>query len=154
MLFCQYSLGVSAISEAQKTAISDNCSSIKESLKTTQRVDARTRVYLGGKFETILTKFMTPLNVKLVEKNISNPGLIENQSSFAEARTLFSNDFIRYQQSLEELVGMDCRTEPEAFYNKLLVVRERRKLVGQDVAKLKKLILDNVGLVTELKGKL
>lgn len=158
VLFCLMasllSLPVSAISEAQKNAVSNNCISIKESLKTTQRMDARTRVYLGGKFETILTKFITPLNVKLVEKNISNPGLIENQSSFAEMKAMFSSDFIRYQQSLEELIGTDCEAEPEVFYNRLLVVRERRKLMGQDVARLKRLTTDNVRLVAELRSKL
>ena len=154
MLFCQYPLGVSAISEAQKTAISDNCNSIKESLKNTQRADARTRVYFGGKFEMILSKFITPLNVKLVEKNVTNLGLIENQSNFADAKTSFSNDFIKYQQVLEELVGIDCKTEPEEFYEKLVKVRKQRELVGEDIVKVEKLISKNMKLVTDLKDSL
>ena len=154
MLFCQPLIGVSAISEAQKTAISDNCEAIKESLKNTQRVDVRTRVYLGGRFETVLTKFITPLNMKLVEKNMSNSSLIKNQGEFANMKMDFTEDFIKYQQALEELVGMDCKNEPEEFYEKLVLVRRRRKTTGQDITKLKSLIMDNVRLVTELRGEL
>lgn len=161
MLFCQPIIGVSAFSEAQKTAISGNCVSIKESLKTTQRVDTRARVYLGGKFEAVLTRFITPLNVKLVENNVSNLKLfennvsslklLENQSEFATAKASFSNDFVKYQQALEELVNMDCKAEPEAFYEKLLLTRERRELVKEDTIKLKELLRVNVDLVTELR---
>lgn len=151
MLFCQPIIGVSAFSEAQKTAISGNCVSIKESLKTTQRVDTRARVYLGGKFEAVLTRFITPLNVKLVENNVSNLKLLENQSEFATAKAFFSNDFVKYQQALEELVNMDCKAEPEAFYEKLLLTRKRRELVKEDTIKLKELLRVNVDLVTELR---
>lgn len=151
MLFCQPIIGVSAFSEAQKTAISGNCVSIKESLKTTQRVDTRARVYLGGKFEAVLTRFITPLNVKLVENNVSSLKLLENQSEFATAKASFSNDFVKYQQALEELVNMDCKAEPEAFYEKLLLTRKRRELVKEDTIKLKELLRVNVDLVTELR---
>ena len=153
MLFCLVPTGVSAISEGQKLAISENCTSIKESLKKTQQMDASTRVFFGNKFETILTKYITPLNVKLVEKNaIPNSALLENQSNFAEAKEVFRSDYIRYQQALEELVNIDCKVEPEGFYDQLLIVRERRKLMGQDVEKLKKLASQNVKLVTELRS--
>ncbi len=154
VLFCLVPTGASAISEGQKNAISENCLSIKDSLRITQRVDSRTRVYLGGKFETILTKFIKPLNVKLIENNISDLGLIENQSSFVEARAVFSSDFIRYQQSLEELIGINCEAEPEIFYDKLLITRERRRLMSQDISKIKKIILNNVQLVTELRSNI
>lgn len=147
-------LPVSALDDAQKTAISDNCALIKESLKNTQRADARARVFFGGKFETILSKFITPLNVKLVEKNITNLGLIENQSNFAAAKTTFSDNFIKYQQVLEELVGINCENEPDNFYKKLVEVRGYRKKVEQDITKVKKVILENIKLVTELKGNL
>jgi hypothetical protein len=154
MFFCQVSTGVSAISEGQKTAISENCILIRESLKKTQQLDAGKRVYLGVRFERILTNFIVPLNVKLVESNISNPALLENQSNYAEAKEVFRNNYIKYQQALEELVGLDCRIEPETFYKKLVVARERRKIVGQDIENIKKLALKNIELVTKLRGEL
>lgn len=143
-----------AISESQEKAIVSKCSEIKEQLKTVQKNDARARVHLGGRYETILTKFMTPLNVRLLENNLSNVELVENQNDFAEAKTLFNSDYINYQQGLEELVSMDCKNEPAAFYEKLDKVRQKRKIVEQDVLKLRNLISKHVRLVTELRSKI
>lgn len=142
-----------AVSENQEKAIVSKCSEIKEQLKTVQKNDARTRVHLGGRYETILTKFMTPLNVRLLENNLSNVELVENQNDFAGAKTLFNNDYINYQQDLEELVSMDCKKEPVAFYEKLDKVRQKRKIVEQDVLKLRSLISTHVRLVTSLRSK-
>lgn len=145
---------VYAISKSQENAISSHCEEIKENLKNLQKTDARARVYLGGYYESILTKFITPLNVRLVENNLSNAELVENQNNFADAKTLFSNDFISYQQNLEELVGTNCVDEPGNFYEKLVKVRQKRKIVEQDVLKLRGLISTHVKFVNQLKGKL
>lgn len=152
MLFCQC-LPVNAISDSQKSAIEKNCETIRDDLKKVQKEDARTRVYLGGYYETILTKFITPLNVRLVENNLSSADLVENQNKFAKAKTTFADDFVNYQKGLEELVGMDCKEEPEEFYNKLTVVRQKRKLMVQDTLKMRNLISEHIKLATNLKGK-
>ena len=144
---------VQAIGPDQSAAIAEHCDMIKDDLKKVQKEDARARVYLGGYYETILTKFVTPLNVRLVENNLSSAGLVENQNNFAGAKTLFSNDYITYQQGLEELVGMDCKQEPEKFYDKLTTVRQKRKIMVQDVLKMRNLISEHVRLVEGLKGK-
>ena len=143
-----------AISDTQKKSISTNCQQIKVNLKSVQKNDARARVYLGSYYETILTRFVTPLNIRLVENNLSNASLVENQNKFAEAKTIFTNDYIKYQQYLEELVAIDCEAEPDKFYEKLESVRRRRQTMEQDVLKLRTLISDHVKLVNNLKGKL
>lgn len=153
MLFCQYSTGVMAITKEQSAAIEKNCDTIRDNLKKVQKEDARVRVYLGGYYETILSKFVMPLNVRLVENNLSSAGLIENQNKFAEAKTTFANDFVTYQQGLEELVGMDCKQKPDEFYDKLVVVRQKRKIMVQDVLKMRSLISEHVRLIEGLKGK-
>jgi hypothetical protein len=145
---------VSAISDSQKNNIVENCESIKDTLKTIQHQDSRTRVYLGRYYETILSKYITPLNVRLVENNILNNDLIENQDSFSKMRNSFIIDFIEYQRRLDELVAMDCKSSPESFYNKLVKVRERRKVVESDTSVMKELMKSQLTLVKELKGKL
>ena len=124
MFFCQCSTGVMAITEAQSEAIVEHCATIKDDLKKVQKEDARVRVYLGGYYETILSKFITPLNVRLVENNLSSAGLVENQNDFAASR------------------------------NKLVTVRQKRKTMVQDVLKMRSLISEHVKLVEGLKGKL
>ncbi|MBQ6409966.1 hypothetical protein IJI18_01760 [Candidatus Saccharibacteria bacterium] len=141
-----------SLSDMQINTIIDHCDTIKDSLKSLQRADSRTRVYLGRYYETILTNFITPLNLRLVENNISNTALLENQTNFANKRSSFVSDFIIYQQALEELVNINCKSEPARFYEKLLVAREKRKIVNKDVTKLKAMTDEQVKLVETLKN--
>ena len=143
-----------AIPENQEKAIVSNCDSIKAQLKNVQKNDARARVHLGGRYEAILTRFMTPLNIRLIENNISNTELVENQSSFSEIKALFTSDYVNYQQELEKLVALDCKKEPVIFYEKLEIVRQKRKTVDQDVVKLRSLVSSHIKLVTGLRSKM
>ena len=145
---------VSAVSEEQKNAILDNCEVIKENLRQVQKNDARARVFLGGKYETILSKFITPFNMALVGNNMSNAKLVENQNEYAGAKALFSDDYVSYQQGLEELVSFDCKGQPEAFYEKLVSVREKRRIVYEDVLKMEKLATEHVDFVKKTMEKL
>lgn len=120
--------------EKKGVAIIDNCSSIKEDLKNVQKSDAKARLYLGGRYETLLTKYVKALNIKLVENNNSNLALLENQNQLVQAKLQFMDDFITYQKDLEELIAMDCKTAPENFYQKLEVVRSGRAKMRSDVA--------------------
>lgn len=140
------------ITPEQKSVIVDHCDTIKDSLKSLQRTDSRARVYLGRYYETILTSFITPLNLRLVENNISDAKLLENQTNFVTKRSNFVNDYITYQQALEDLVNTNCKSEPERFYEKLLVAREKRKVVNKDVSKLRTLTKDQQKMVEELRN--
>ena len=154
MLICQVlALPAMAVDKKQTEVIEDKCDLIKEKLKEVQRDDAKVRVHLGGRYEAVLSRFILPLNVKLVEKNLSNADFVENQNNFVEAKTTFTNDYITYQQQLEELVAMDCKSEPEKFYEKLVKVRQKRKTMEQDTMLLRNLISKHIRLVTALKEK-
>lgn len=144
----------SEVPESVKKLVVSHCDTIKSNLGLVQRDDAKIRVYLGAYYEAILTKYITPLNVKLVEQNLSNAKLIDNQNAFAETKEIFAKDFTKYQQMLEELVKMDCKSEPERFYKELVDVRQRRKIMAQDVLKMRRLISEHIRLVENLKGRL
>ncbi|MBR2543531.1 hypothetical protein IKF03_02970 [Candidatus Saccharibacteria bacterium] len=155
-MFCQVFVNfqsVVAISETQKLAIIDNCEAIRENLKNVQKLDSRMRVFFGQHFEAILSKFIIPLNLRLVENSLSNTNLIENQNEFASKKTAFAADFISYQQELENLMMLDCKSNPEKFYEKIEVVRGKREIVFNDVARMKKLITKNMQLVEKMKAE-
>ena len=97
---------------------------------------------------------MTQFNIRLVENNLSTASLIENQNNIAEAKSIFASDFVKYQQTLEELVAINCKTEPETFYEKLDMVRQKRKTMKQDVLKMRELISEHIRLVNGVMGKL
>ena len=152
MSFAPVSVG--AISESKKEAISKNCSTIVENLKELQHEDSKTRVYLGRYYEVLQLRFITPFNVRLSENTLSNDSFVNNQNDFNKGRENFMIDFIEYQKGLEDLVATDCKTEPENFYNKLVKVRERRKVVESDTVVLKELIMTQLNLVKGLREQL
>ena len=149
-----FSSGVMAVSQAQNDALASQCDEVREKLRVLQKSDAKTRVFLGGKYESILNKYMVPLNVRLVENNLSTGELSSLQNEFADAKSVFNNDYVVYQQSLENLVAIDCKTEPDRFYNELSITRKKRMIMEQDVLKMRSLLTKYVQLVTELKGKI
>lgn len=142
------------LSEAQKVAIVANCTIVKDDLKKLQRDDSHARVYLGGRFEKVNSKFVIPLNTRLVENSLSTPELVENQNRLTSAKATFVNDFVDYQRELETLVNQDCHSEPEKFYAQLEKVRVKRRTVATDIAQTRTLISDHIGLVTTLKERL
>ena len=142
------------LSDAIRSKIVTNCSSLRQSLKLLQRADARARTYFGSIYETVSSKYITPLNIRLVKNNLSSVGLIELQTSLAEKKSTFSTDYISYSRSLEELIAIDCRLEPEDFYEKLIETRSKRKAVSKDMATLNSLVTSSVSLISNLKENL
>ena len=124
------------LTDEQKGAISQNCSSIKQGLKNLQKVDSRTRVFLGSTYRNVLSNFVTPLNLRLVKDNKAVSELAAVQTDFAEGKDEFSDKFIKYSQSLEELINMDCVAKPEQFYEKLVEVRKKRGDVRKIVSEM------------------
>lgn len=144
----------SEIPEEKLKLVADNCDSIKTNLRGIQKSDARARVYLGAYYEKILTKYMTALNVKLVENNTPNTDLIESQNKYAAAKTNFVEDYIVYQKMLEELLTVDCKSEPKKFYEDLVSVRKKQSVIVKDAAKLSNLLTEHKELVKKLEAKL
>ncbi|MBQ8996529.1 hypothetical protein IJ095_00670 [Candidatus Saccharibacteria bacterium] len=144
----------SQLSSKKRDQISENCGSIRQSLKLLQRSDARTRTYYGAIYETALSKYITPLNLRLVKNDLSSVALINLQTALATSRSNFSADYIDYSKSLEELIAIDCRLEPETFYNKLVSTREKREVLQDDVKTISTLLTNSVKSVEIIKENL
>ena len=142
------------LTEKQSASIVNYCNTVRQDLKNLQRTDARARTYFGAIYETILSKYLKPLNLRIVDNDLSNTTLLKLQSDFAEARTDFSEDYIKYSKSLEELVSIDCRFEPDLFYKKLVSTREKRATVAYDIKVLNGLLTSIIKSTEQLKESL
>lgn len=143
-----------ALTDLQKGVISQNCASMKQSLKSLQKADSRTRIHLGSNYEIILNKFMTPLNLRLTRDNHPDPNLSAIQSDFAISRATFSKRFIKYSQNLEELISINCQSEPEHFAKQLDKTRKSRAKVADAVATLHRLVERHSATVRKLQESL
>ena len=145
-------LPASALSEAQRGAISQNCSTIQQTLMQLQKVDSRTRTYLGTTYETISNKFITPLNLRLVKNN--RPTLSELQTAFNSEQSKFREEYTNYMRELEGLIATDCRQDPDGFYQKLTATREKREQLRIVTVKLAQLADQQYAAVLDLRSSL
>lgn len=154
ILIIFYDKPTMAISEKKYNAISQNCSTIRQSLKTLQKTDSRARSYLGTTYEAIATKFMIPLNVRLVKNGRPNTDLSEIQSDFTYSHSQFKEKYTDYMKELEALINMECQRYPDAFYGQLEKLRESREKLQKTVNSLAKLSTAQLEAVTVLRGSL
>ena len=128
-----------------------DCQSIKQTLKRVQNIDRNTRISIGRSYQTILTDFITPLNVRLVKNNKSISELTSIQNRFVDARETFNRDYISYSQEFENLLNIDCKNEPEKFYNQLEKTREKRTSVADSARKVRAIISEHLTEVEKFK---
>lgn len=147
-----FSTPVEGLSQAQRGAISQNCSTIKQSLTQLQKVDSRTRTYLGTTYETILTRFIVPLNLRLVKNN--RPSLPNIQSDFTAEQVKFRESYTDYMRGLEELIATDCSVQPDEFYQRLEVVRGKREVLRATTVRLSHLADEQYRAVFDLRSGL
>ncbi|MCQ2571031.1 MAG: hypothetical protein MJ154_02175 [Candidatus Saccharibacteria bacterium] len=139
------------LSEEQMGLISSNCSSIKLQLKRIQKDDARNRVHLGAQYESIATNLMMNLNLRLVKNGMASAELAEQQTTFMSERDRFKDDYIGYSQELETLISVDCKNEPQKFYNQLNTVRKKRKDVDSSMKRLSNIVKEHRQSLESLK---
>lgn len=143
-----------AIEEEQLTAISQNCSTIKQSLSQLQRADSRTRTYLGAAYETISTKFITPLNLRLSRNGHEAEQLFTIQADFSAEQARFRAAYTDYMRELENLIATDCSAHPDEFYRRLETTRTKRTELKATTMKLSELADAQYQAVLELEESL
>ena len=131
-----------------------NIASIKLRLKQIQKNDARSRVNLGAQFEIISTNLMMNLNLRLVKNNIANANVSRQQTEFAAERESFKSDYISYSQELEKLISVNCKDEPQSFYDQLETVRSRRATVAGHVKRLSEMAAEHRKTILDMRDGL
>lgn len=144
----------SILSNDQAENLKANCSSIKNSLKQIQNSDRNTRISIGYTYQTILADFITPLNVRLIKNNSSDPNLSQIQNQFVTLREDFNHKYIEYSQELESLLNIDCSNEPVAFYHRLESTRNKRSEIITLAEDINKAIDQHQSSVNSLKDSL
>ncbi len=148
-LFCQ---PASALSDTQIGAISQHCGTIKQALKSLQKTDARTRSYLGSIYETIISDYIAPMNLRLIESGQPNAALTDLHSVILDVRKSFVSNYTSYSQSYEDLLAIDCQSDPETFYNRLVETRHRRAEVSSTTTNLRNLFSEYLTAVRKLRS--
>lgn len=142
------------LNDTERGNISMNCASIQTSLKNVQRNDSKTRVILGTNYQTLLSNYISPLNIRLIKNNLLDSTLISIQSETITSRNSFTNLFVTYSQHLESLISIDCKNQPDTFYSELENVRFLRSQLEESVNKVNIALSNHLKSVNQLREKL
>ena len=142
------------LSDEKAGIISTNCASLKLQLKRIQKEDAKNRVHLGAQYESIATNLMMNLNLRLVKNNRANADIASQQTTFISERDRFKNDFIGYSQQLETLINIDCKAEPQKFYDQLENTRAKRSDVDASIRRLNEILDHHRDSLNKLREEL
>lgn len=142
------------LNDTERGNISMSCASIQTSLKNVQRNDSKTRVILGTNYQTLLSNYISPLNVRLIKNNLPDSTLISIQSEAITSRNSFTNLFVTYSQRLESLISIDCKNQPDTFYSELENVRFLRSQLEESVNKVNTALSNHLKTVNQLREKL
>ena len=144
-----------ALTEAERlAAISQNCPTIKQTLNQLERADSRTRTYLGAAYETISTKFIAPLSLRLTRNNYESASLLAIQAEFSAVQTSFRIAYTDYMRELDALIATDCSANPQDFSTRLEATREKRAQLKATTTQLSELAARQYQAVSELKEAL
>ena len=135
-------------------AISQNCPVIKERLRHIESAGAKSRVYLGTQYESVYTGLMTNFSLRLMRNGIANQEIADQQAAFQSERERFRNDFIGYSQELQTLIAMDCKKEPEKFYNQLEITRAKREDITKSINRMNELITKHRRSILDIRSEL
>ncbi len=113
--------------------LSNNCDSIKTTLRRIHTNDALLRVNMGQVYTGISGQFMARLNSRLALNKINSTELVSTTNNFEQQRQAFGADYKTYEATISGLIKIDCKEKPAEFYAELLKARDQRSVVAQDV---------------------
>ncbi len=139
------------LTDDQLTRIRGNCETIGSSLRQLHANDALTRVNRGRVYERVSNKLMTPLNSRIVVNRLDASSLVRVTSEYEKHLSDFRTNYQLYEESMTELLKIDCRTQPARFYDALLKARLNRGKVYESTQQLTRDAEDYHGALEEFR---
>ncbi len=154
VVFSSTTINAIKLDENRIGAISQNCSIIQERLRRIESAGVKSRVYLGTQYESVYSGLMSNLSLRLMRNGVANQDIADQQAAFGREREIFRNDFISYSQELQTLISMDCRNEPEKFYQQLELTRTKRANIAASIDRLNNIITKHRHSIMDIRDGL
>lgn len=120
--------------------IKSNCQAAQGTLGRIHANDAPTYINRNQTYFSISDKMMARLNARLAVNRYDASTLVKTASNFNDTLAQFRTAYKLYDDSMSELLRMDCKRQPVTFYDKVRQTRDQRQKVNDTVVQLKVLI--------------
>lgn len=117
-----------------------DCLAVKFKINEIHRSDKLLRVTMGESYDNISTGLMGNMNARIVQNKLDGSELIKIAADFEKAHKDFRDVYMRYDDSLVDLIKADCQTSTQTYYSSLQTTRELRTDVEEHVEQLNELI--------------
>jgi len=122
----------SALSQDNLTIISRTCVAAQGQLARVQINDKLVRINRGGSYSSLL-KLMNSFNSRAASNNYDVSSLVPLSSSLSDKYQQFVGDFTKYDNSMDNVVQMNCQNQPAVFYSALTQTRGLRVQLAGDI---------------------
>lgn len=144
---------VHSLSSDEETTVRQNCISVQVILQRMQYNDTANRVKHGQAYETLLSKFMLPLNSRTASNGLSAEAarLTEITDRYQQNLVSFKNGYDTYADKIDSLIRMKCKDKPQDFYQGLQEARENRGKIKANITTLDQIIEEYRVAVNQVK---
>ena len=126
-----FAVDTRVLTDAQIDAIQTNCQIVKVNLESLHGNDAVLYVNLSQRYHDIARRLMAPMNSRIALNGLDGVELTKTTVEYNDSLQEFSEQYARYESSLQRAIDIDCKTQPIEFYSAVSVARVNR----QDLAK-------------------
>ena len=120
--------------------IKSNCPTALSTLARIHANDAPVYINHNQTYFSISDKLMAKLNSRLTLNRYDATGLVKTASNYNVQLTKFRTAYKDYDDTMADLLRMDCRLQPVSFYDKVADARAKRQKVNDIVTQMKALI--------------
>jgi hypothetical protein len=120
--------------------IKANCQSALVTLGQIRTNEAPVFINRNQTYFSISDKLMARLNSRLTLNRYDATQLVKTASEYNTALAKFRTVYKQYDDTMAELIRMDCKRQPVGFYDKVAIVRQQRQKVHDTAEQLKNLI--------------
>lgn len=128
------------MTDAHIARIKSNCKEALGTIATIHANDAPMYVNHNQTYFSIGDKMMARFNSRLSINHFEASELVKTASDYDIALDNFRVKYKLYDDTMADLLRMDCTKQPVSFYDRVAEARERRREVNQSVQELKALI--------------
>ena len=125
------------MTDAHISRIKSNCRVALATLAQIHANDAPIYINRNQTYFSISDKLMAHLNSRLALGSYDTTQLVKTASSYNAALTQFRIAYKQYDDSLTDLIKMDCKRQPVSFYDKVADTRKQRQKVFEAGQKLR-----------------
>jgi hypothetical protein len=129
-----------------------HCVENQATLNRLHQTDAFLRNNRGNLYRTISDKLMVPLNRRLASNQLDGGALLTIASNYKTEYDTFYRTYIEYDNALADVLKIDCKKEPVAFYTQLTEAREKRLKLSESNQRLKDFVREYGVVFTDLKA--